>query len=92
MTSISQPDMAEHIRLGQAHPMLPEGTPGPVFFARRWWIVRAAGPSRAGGEDYVLADDHEAAQLTASSKHLAELAGDLPAAGPGSIDEHRTTS
>jgi hypothetical protein len=45
-TRISTPTMHGHIKAGRALPLLPEGVPGPVQYAARWWAIPA------GGQDY----------------------------------------
>jgi hypothetical protein len=45
-TTISAAEMARHIAAGRARPLLPEGVPGPVQHASRWWAIPT------GGQDY----------------------------------------
>lgn len=38
---ICQADMAQRVNARMALPLLPEGVPGPVQLAERWWAVPA---------------------------------------------------
>ena len=57
--------MDAHIAAGHAHPLLPEGTPGPVRHRGQWWAVPK------GGEHYQPATAEHAVTL---DEHAARLA------------------
>ncbi|MEV4649056.1 hypothetical protein [Saccharopolyspora sp. NPDC049357] len=65
MTTITAEQMREHLADGQATPLLPEGIPGPVHHAGRWWLI----PEDA--HDYQPADADRAARLDEFAQRLA---------------------
>jgi hypothetical protein len=69
---ITQPAMAEHIRAGDAAPLLHDGVPGPVHHRGRWWAVPA------DAEHYEPVPEATGQELTARARRLGKL---LEAAG-----------
>ncbi|WP_340672151.1 hypothetical protein REH65_33100 (plasmid) [Saccharopolyspora sp. ID03-671] len=65
MNTITAEQMRFHLATGQAIPLLPDGIPGPVHHAGRWWLI----PEDA--HDYQPADDARAAQLDEFARRLA---------------------
>jgi hypothetical protein len=77
---IAQQDMARRVAAGTALPLLPEGVPGPVQHAERWWAVQTA------EQDYRPVVDPE--QLALLNRSAATLARTRAAtlAGPSGGD------
>lgn len=64
-THVSIPDMDQHLVAGRAHPLLPEGSPGPVRMHGQWWAVPE------GGEHYRPVTAGQASRLDAHAARLA---------------------
>lgn len=63
--NIAIEDMDRHIDAGRAHPLLPEGTPGPVRHRGQWWAVPT------GAEHYQPTGPQHASRLDAHAGRLA---------------------
>ena len=57
--------MASYITARTAHPLLPEGVPGPVHYLQRWWVVPT------GATQYEAVDDP--AVLAMLARHASAL-------------------
>lgn len=62
---IAIPTMERHLAAGRAHPLLPDGAPGPVRHRGQWWAVPA------DAEHYQPTAPDHAAQLDAHAARLA---------------------
>ncbi|PXY16596.1 hypothetical protein [Prauserella muralis] len=70
-TTISAEAMRGHIAAGRALPLLPDGAPGPVQYAGRWWAIPA------DAHDYLpVTDASAAAHLDTAAQRLHQARQD----------------